>query len=108
MLKYDALILPTHYQGEGYPGVIIEAYCIGMPVICTNWQSLPEIVDVSSGILINPKDSESLYRAMQFLIENPTYYQRICKGAKDKAKLFYTEEWVEEFVSLCQKLHHDI
>ena len=53
LFNYHALILPTFYEGEGYPGVILEAYNCGMPVIATNWLSIPEIVDRNTGILIS-------------------------------------------------------
>ena len=43
--QYDALLLPTYQPGEGYPGVIIEACAVGLPVICTLWHRLPELVD---------------------------------------------------------------
>ncbi|WP_434143874.1 glycosyltransferase [Photobacterium leiognathi] len=41
---HDVLCLPTRYKGEGYPGVIIESYSVGLPVIVSNWQAIPEIV----------------------------------------------------------------
>lgn len=65
------LILPTYYHGEGYPGVIIEAYREGLPVISTNWKSIPEIVDNGkTGLLIPPKNSEELLNAVFFFNED--------------------------------------
>lgn len=59
--QYDFLVLPTYHQGEGYPGVIIESYAVGVPVITTNWRALPEIVDhQKSGFLMDPNDSDQL------------------------------------------------
>ena len=43
--QYRALVLPTYYPGEGYPGVILEAYAVALPVITTKWRCIPEIVD---------------------------------------------------------------
>ena len=63
--EYDVLLLPTYHRGEGYPGIIIEAYSLGMPVIATNWRAIPEIVsEQSGGILIPIKDPESLKDAI--------------------------------------------
>src|SRR5699024_596224 len=30
--KHDVLVLPTRYEGEGFPGSIIDAYISGLPV----------------------------------------------------------------------------
>lgn len=65
--EYDVLILPTYYEGEGHPGVIVEAYSLGLPVITTEWKSIPEIVeDGKTGKLITPKSTEALVNAMQY------------------------------------------
>lgn len=64
--KYDVLVLPTFYRGEGYPGAIMEAYSIGLPVITTHWRAIPEIVEQgSSGLLIAPKSTETLVKAIK-------------------------------------------
>ena len=68
---YDVLVLPTHYRGEGYPGSIIEAYSLGLPVISTRWKAIPEIVeDEKTGLLIDPKSNEQLISAMQYFNKN--------------------------------------
>lgn len=68
--EYDVLILPTYYDGEGYPGVIMEAYSLGLPVISTIWKSIPEIVENNkTGILIPPKSTATLVTAMKHFNE---------------------------------------
>lgn len=64
--QYDVLVLPTHYRGEGYPGAIIEAYSLGLPVITTQWRAIPEIVeDGETGLVISPQSTVELVEAMQ-------------------------------------------
>ena len=68
--NYDVLILPTFYEGEGYPGVIIEAYSLGLPVISTRWKSIPEIViHQETGLLITPNSGDELIEAIQYFDE---------------------------------------
>jgi glycosyltransferase involved in cell wall biosynthesis len=68
---YDVLLLPTYFSGEGYPGAVIEAYSLGLPVITTRWRALPEIVkDGETGILIEPKNVSQLVAAIQQFNEN--------------------------------------
>lgn len=63
--NYDVLLLPTYHDGEGYPGIIIEAMSLGIPSITTNWKSIPELIsDKKNGILIEPKNVNSLFNAI--------------------------------------------
>jgi len=96
--KYDLLILPTFFIGEGYPGVILEAYSVGIPVITTEWRSIPDIVDEKSGILIPPKSSRALSKAINTLVKNPKLYKNKCLGAKEKAKDFSLKYWGDELL----------
>ncbi|MEM9544426.1 MAG: glycosyltransferase [Bacteroidota bacterium] len=83
LAKYDVLLLPTHYPGEGYPGIIIEAYSMGLPVITTSWLYIPEIVeDGRTGMLINPKDAKALIQAIQSFDE--TNYGAFSMRARNK------------------------
>ncbi|MBL4710603.1 MAG: glycosyltransferase, partial [Flavobacteriales bacterium] len=80
MKKYDVLILPTYYEGEGYPGVIIEAYSIGLPVIATQWKSLPEIVEhKKTGFLVEPQNAKDLKRTIELF--NTDNYAEMSKNA---------------------------
>jgi len=65
--EYDVLLLPTCYEGEGYPGAIIEAYSVGLPVITTNWKAIPEIVKrEETGLLIEPLSTTQLIAAIKY------------------------------------------
>jgi glycosyltransferase involved in cell wall biosynthesis len=64
--NYDALVLPTFYDGEGHPGVLIEAMMAGIPVITTKFRSIPELVeDRANGLLVAPGDAKSLAAAIK-------------------------------------------
>lgn len=78
LATYNALILPTYHDGEGYPGVIIEAFSVGLPVVTTDWLSLSEIVDNTCGALVQVKNSKSLMNGMFFVDNN---YNRLRLGA---------------------------
>ena len=102
--KYHALLLPTYYRGEGYPGAILEAYSVGIPVISTQWRAIPEIVDESSGILVEPQDSDALYKAMKRLKTDSQYYQQLRRGAWEKRKDFSLARWADKFVDYCKEV----
>ncbi len=65
LAQYDVLILPTLWKGEGYPGIIIESYSVGLPVIASIIGAIPEIVeDGKTGFLVEPGSVDDLKRAV--------------------------------------------
>jgi len=103
LLQYDALLLPTRFSREGYPGVILEAYMAGIPVIVSDWPSLQEIVDHSSGILVKPGDPQGLFQAMFSLSSNPLQYQDLIRGVLRKRTLFSLTAGVDRFLDCCYR-----
>jgi glycosyltransferase involved in cell wall biosynthesis len=100
---YDVVLLPTYHCGEGYPGIVLEAYSVGVPVIATRWRALPEIVeDEICGILIEPRDSEGLARAICRVAESAELMARLSAGALSQARKFDSKVWSERFVSICR------
>lgn len=104
LVKYTALVFPTRYEGEGYPGVILEAYSVGVPVITTKFRAIPEIVDDSSGILIEPGDIDELSNAMIELATNIEHLEKLRVGAIRRSEEFSSAHWGKEFVRLCRVL----
>ncbi len=45
LCKYDVILFPTRYGGEGIPGTVIDGYVASLPVIATNWQYAHEIIE---------------------------------------------------------------
>lgn len=62
--RYDVLVLPTHYPGEGLPGSVIDAYIAGLPVIVTRWAYATEFVEEGvSGIIVPYEDGQEAFDA---------------------------------------------
>ena len=102
--QYDAFVLPTKAPTEGYPGAILEAYGAGLPVITTTCGAIPEIVDDTFGILVEPGDAEALAQAMNHLVSHDSAYQRLCCGARDARERFSAEQWIAWFLQQCRYL----
>lgn len=67
----NAFVLFSNY--ENLPCVLLEAICVGMPVISSQVGGTGEIVNVNNGLLVKPKDEKALATAMQAIIN--TYQQ---------------------------------
>lgn len=105
LLNYDVLLLPTYYEGEGYPGTIIEAYSVGMPVITTKWKAIPEIVNQENGILIDIQNSSQLVKAIKFFNEKNinSYRTGALKTFNDFNEETVYNKMYNDFNILCNK-----
>lgn len=93
--SYDVLLLPSYK--EGYPGIVIESYSLGIPVITTNLVGLKEIVDAyKTGLMVEAKNVLALKDAMEyFTVDN---YQSMSHYAGAKFSLFNTEKRTQAFL----------
>ena len=99
---YNALLLPTFWSGEGYPGIIIESYSVGLPVITTNWMQIPEIVNESCGFLIEPKNHIQLAGVLASL--NVDHIDYLRAGSLKQFQLFNTDYVHSKYFNMIFKL----
>jgi len=99
-----ALILPTYLPGEGYPGIILEAFSVGLPVITTNWKFIPEIVTPENGILCSPKDLQSLKFAIETFMNDPNLQERLSHGSFRSRRFFSADASAEKFIKICDEI----
>jgi glycosyltransferase involved in cell wall biosynthesis len=93
--KAEIFVLPSLF--EGMPNALIEAMCIGMPVVSTRVSGADEIIKTGyNGILIN-NDIDEMIDALEKLINNPTlrsrYGANASKLAWDLSESKITENW---------------
>lgn len=70
---YDALIFPSHYDGEGCPGILIEAMAAGLPIIASDWKYNKEFVNPGeNGYLCRPFVIDDYVNAILELYNNTT------------------------------------
>ncbi len=62
---YFAMLFPTFYYGEGFPGNVVDAYNAGLPMIATDWLYNKDVIENGkNGILIPIKDADALCNAI--------------------------------------------
>jgi len=74
MMQSDFLLLFSNY--ENLPCVIVEAFASGLPVVSTDVGGIPEHLTEKHGILVKPKDDNSLYEAIDKMLDNYTTYDK--------------------------------
>ncbi|MEM5551708.1 glycosyltransferase [Pseudoalteromonas neustonica] len=96
MSQYHTLLFPTYYSGEGYPGVIIEGFSVGIPIITTNWLSIPELFDTKD-MLVEVNNSKMLERKLLEVKESHSFYKDLSlKNFSKFQSLKYTKLFVEK------------
>lgn len=83
---YDLLVLPTFYEGEGFPGTILDAYLCGLPVVTTNWKQIPEFVDDGGTGFLIESDVGQLTEKIQKLVNDPVLLNKLKLNAVNKSK----------------------
>lgn len=87
----DVLLLPTYFDGEGYPGIIIESLSMAMPVISSDWKAINEIISTGyNGLLCIPKNPDSLLK--QILHLNQENYPLFSKNAWESFERFNADK----------------
>ncbi len=98
--EHDLMLLPSNHVTEGLPGVILEAFQAGIPVIATRIGGIPELVeDEVNGLLIEPGSVSDLERAIERLCDDPALYRNLCEGAKRRGDDFRSDRWYDRFAS---------
>lgn len=94
----DALVFPSYR--EGFPNVVLEAGAMGLPSIVTDINGSREIIiDGANGVIIPPRDSESLYVMMKKFVENPEYARKMGLSARPMIE----DRYEQSFVRKCLK-----
>ncbi len=63
---YHYMLFPTYWAGEGFPGVVIDAYKAGVPIIASDWNLNKEfIMDGKTGVIVPTHSVEKLTGAMK-------------------------------------------
>lgn len=92
-----SLVYPSLYEGFGLPP--LEAMACGVPVICANASSLPEVVG-DAGILIDPRDEGALTSAMRRMGEDQVAREALASKAVKRSKEFTWMRCAEETVAV--------
>lgn len=110
----DVFLFPTFYEGFGLP--ILEAQSAGVPVVCSNNSSIPEVVDYSveakprldsrgfasdySALLVDPMNAEQIADAAYKLISDKNLRDDIIKKGYENVKRFSWDKCASEIAKL--------
>ena len=95
--NHIALLFPTYWDGEGFPGTIVDAYVSGLPVIASNWNANSELIDNFKTGWVYPNDKiNDLTESIEWAMKNK------------EDMIIMREECIKKVVEYDEKKHIEI
>lgn len=92
LTNYDLSVLPTRYQGEGFPGTILDSYISGIPVIVSDWKYLPEFVEQGkTGFVFDLNREDEFYDYVDKIYNDRNLLIEMKKKSFEKSKMYSSE-----------------
>jgi len=86
MQAMDIFVLPSTLI-EGLPLTVAEAHASMLPVVATDVGGTKEIViNLETGLLIPPRNTEALAKALKFLIDDPGEAERMARAGRKRCE----------------------
>ena len=89
-------ILPSFYEGFGLP--VLEAMSYGVPVVCSNTSSLPEVAG-DAAVLANPNNIEEIAGAISKVFSDDNLREGMIKKGFENVKKFSWEKCARETIN---------
>ncbi len=95
----DVFTYPSLHEGMG--SAIIDAMDFSLPVVATNVDGIPDIVDHGrTGLLVPPADGEALADAFLEIYRNPELRRGMGQAGKQRAAMFSPESMADRYLEL--------
>lgn len=94
-------VYPSRYEGFGLPP--LEAMACGVPVVCSNAASLPEVVG-DAALLVPPDNVEALVVAIHKVLNDKSLRAEMRTKGLEQAKKFAWEETARRTVEIYEKM----
>lgn len=97
--RMDVLVLPSLF-GEGMPMVILEAMAMGVPVVASEVEGIPEVLEHGrTGLVVPPADAASLAAAVTQLMDGVHDWRAIREAAYEVQRHRFSDRSMAEGVA---------
>ena len=81
---------------ENMPNILIEAMSSGLPLLCSNYQPMPEFLGDKHPFYFDPTNEESVYKNLKIYLQNPEQRQESAISAKLKSEQYTWQKCSEQ------------
>lgn len=86
---------------EGMSNAMIEAICVGLPIVSTKVSGTEELIrDGENGLIVELGDEDGLIKCFSQLISSPSLQDKMSEENTLLAKIFYIDNIVDEWITL--------
>lgn len=97
--NYDLMLFPTYYEGEGFPGAILDSFIAGVPVLASDWKYNSEIIKENiTGKLFIPQDVEDLTQKLEFMINDLKIIYEMKNNCLKEAKKYNADLVIDSLI----------
>ncbi len=98
-----ALLFPSRWEGEGFPGTIVDAFAAGLPVLASNWNANAEIVENGETGLVYPcEEAPDLASGIMWLAQHEAETLAMSMHCNDEAKKYLPDLWIAEIKGILE------
>jgi glycosyltransferase involved in cell wall biosynthesis len=103
--RHALLVFPSSYEGFGL--VLLEALSQGLPVVATGTGAAPMLVrDGENGMLVPPRDSDAMFRAIAAVLDDPDLRQRMAQAASRQVRNYTWRTTALQTLDVYERARH--
>ncbi len=95
-----AFVFPSLYEGFGFP--ILEAMASGVPVLCSNTSSLPEVAG-DAALLVKPLEVDDMTRGLRDITTNEDLRRTLIERGYQQAEKFTWQACADGVLNVFEK-----
>lgn len=101
MASAEVFVCPSLFEGLGI--VFLEAQGVGTPVIGTKVGGIPDVIeDGETGLLVEPKNSEKLAEAIEYMFDHEVKSEEMTREAQKRLSNFSWDSIAEKVADVYQ------
>jgi len=95
-------VLPSLAESFGY--ALVEAMCLGKPIVATACGGIPEVVGKEAAVLVPMANAAALAEGIVQVLRSPTLARRLGQAGRNRAQLFSTQRMLRGYEKVYQRV----